>query len=203
MNILLILILLFGLFQANQTQPSITVTLRDINDAGIPNAIIIIRDAQGQHEQARGQTDAQGNVSFSEPLATPLRIAVEGRLPHRIRLYQDGFDASGVLIHELPVTLDLRVEPDGKVIPDPVTMLSQDTSTADEPVAALPTAPIAPRLTAQVRMPTPQVAQPPQSPAPGGIAEPPSPWNGAFLLTLLLGACVGVLILQSRWRAGL
>lgn len=199
MNLIILFMLLFGSLRADPTPPSVHVTLHDINDAGVPNATIIIRDAQGRQEQARGQTDARGNVSFSEALSAPVRIAVEGRLLHGILLYQDGFDANGVLIHELPVVLDLRVEPDGKVIPDPVTMITQDTSPADAAVAALPAAPQATHLPERVLMP----AQAPQSPAVVSNTEPFDIWSGAFLLALLLGTCVGVLLLQSRWRAGL
>jgi hypothetical protein len=57
-----------------------------------------------------------------------VRVAVEGQLRDGPRLFQLGDDAQGVRLAldlaAAPAVLDLRVERDGLVLPDPATMLT-------------------------------------------------------------------------------
>ena len=60
------------------------------------------------------------NISVSQ-----VRVRVLGTLASGAQLYQIGADAPGVAVFlgPPPTTLDLRVDSDGMVLPDPVTMI--------------------------------------------------------------------------------
>lgn len=105
---------------------ALQVTLHDIGGLAITGVSIIVRTEDGA-ELARQVTDSDGSASFSG-LASVVRVVVDGQPRGGPRLYQLGDDARGVRVDlgqaALPLTLNLRVEPDGLVLPDPATMLT-------------------------------------------------------------------------------
>jgi hypothetical protein len=191
-----------------QEPPDLIVELRDVNGAGIVGVTVIVRDDSSDRELARARTDAQGIASFAGLTENAVRVAVEGALPGGTRLYLLGNDAEGIalLLSEPPARLNLRSEPDGRVIPDPATMIAPDTGVpknADASVAALPTAPLA--LPARLAAATPAMI-PNTGPAGGATSETPiattktSLWPGVLLLATLCAAIVAAVMLHLRWR---
>jgi hypothetical protein len=102
------------------------ITLRDVGGQGIVGISVVVRSEDGQ-ELARQVTTDKGGASF-HGLPPVMRVAVEGQPRGGPRLYQLGDDAQGVRVDlgqaSQPLTLDLRVERDGLVLPDPATMLT-------------------------------------------------------------------------------
>jgi hypothetical protein len=122
------------------------VTLRDSAGQNLAGITLIVRDEQGR-ELRRQMTDAGGTVSFTS-LPSVVRIGVEGQIRRGPRLYQLGDDALGVRLDlgeaEGAPFLDLRVERDGLVLPDPATMLAlEDGGPTAVDAVPLPTALIA------------------------------------------------------------
>ncbi|NJK32209.1 MAG: hypothetical protein HC927_07270, partial [Deltaproteobacteria bacterium] len=122
------LLMLFVLLPATtlaQTH-SLRVTVRDVSGQGIPDITIAIRTEDGQ-ELAQARTDAQGTAAF-EGLGDVVRVQVRGQPRGGPTLYQLGDDAQGVRFDlsqaNVTATLDLRVDHDGLVLPDPATMIS-------------------------------------------------------------------------------
>ncbi len=123
------------------------ITLRDVGGQGIVGISVIVRSEDGQ-ELARQVTTDKGGASF-HGLPAVVRVAVEGQPQGGPRLYQLGDDAQGVRVDleqaALPLTLNLRAERDGLVLPDPATMLTLEeggpliTETEPIPTAALAT----------------------------------------------------------------
>ena len=72
------------------------------------------------------RTDAQGQAMFANIRLSQVRVRVIGTLASGVQLYQIGADAPGVAVFlgPPPTTLDLRVDADGMVLPDPVTMIN-------------------------------------------------------------------------------
>jgi len=129
LTLLLIVLLASGFFPpapvAAQAQ-TLLVTLHDASGRALMGITIIVRDEEGR-ELARAVSDASGTASFSG-LPTGVRVAVEGQARGGPRLYQLGDDAQGVRLDlgqgSGSAVLNLRVERDGLVLPDPATMLS-------------------------------------------------------------------------------
>lgn len=105
---------------------SLLVTLHDASGQTLTGITIIVRDEDGR-ELARGVSDASGVARF-RGLPAVVRVAVEGQARGGPRLYQLGDDAEGLRLDlgqgSGTTTLNLRVERDGLVLPDPATMLS-------------------------------------------------------------------------------
>lgn len=119
------------------------VTLRDVGGRGLAGITIMVRDETGQ-DLARMVSDSSGAARFAD-LPAIVRVAVDGQARGGPRLFQLGDDAQGIRImldkgDEL-TTLDLRVERDGLVLPDPATMLTLEEGGPVAPDAFLiPTA---------------------------------------------------------------
>jgi hypothetical protein len=131
---------------------TLTVTLRDVDGAGIAGATITVRDEAGTLDLAHTTTDAQGSATLPNLTADVVRVAVSGSLADGTPLNQRGQDAHGIwLLLDAPlVQLDLRSERNGAIIPDPTTMIS-----ADAPIpATLEVATLAPTPAATTRVPT-------------------------------------------------
>jgi hypothetical protein len=111
--VVLVLLALPG--QVGAQAYSLHVTLRDVRGGALPGVVIIVRTEDGQ-ELTR---DALSGV---------VRVAIDGQPRGGPRLYQLGDDARGVRVDldqaGLPLTLNLRAERDGLVLPDPATMLT-------------------------------------------------------------------------------
>lgn len=118
-----------------QVQPNLVVTIRDSNGRGVPGVTVSVRDQAGR-EVFTGVTNAEGQVMLEKVPAPELRVAVSGTVGG-VALIQLADDSEGVQIYAAapPVTLDLRIDAGGVVIPDPATMIQP------EPIE-VPTAPI-------------------------------------------------------------
>jgi hypothetical protein len=187
---------------AAQPAPDLIVTLRDEQGQGVVANITVLAPA-GTPVLARATTDAQGRAVIETLPISEVRVLVEGRLPNGVRLVQRGDDAKGIRLwlDAESTQLDLRVNPDGTIEPDPATMIEPEGS-AIEPTstpAAAPTVAAVPQPTRRPA-PTPRPAMP--TPAAAVQAgEPPAaalPLGGIALAVLLGGAIVAVLAARRR-----
>lgn len=187
---------------AAQPAPDLIVTLRDEQGQGVVANITVLAPA-GTPVLARATTDAQGRAVIETLPISEVRVLVEGRLPNGVRLVQRGDDAKGIRLwlDAESTQLDLRVNPDGTIEPDPATMIEPEGS-AIEPTstpAAMPTVAAVPQPTRRPA-PTPRPAMP--TPAAAVQAgEPPAaalPLGGIALAVLLGGAIVAVLAARRR-----
>jgi hypothetical protein len=112
-----------------------------------------------------------------------------------------------LLLDPPPTTLDLRSETDGMIVPDPATMAAREPGIpVATHVATLPTAPLAaPVPIAQATHPSPAAAPPAAAGAPALTVHRDAPegasgpvWFGALALVLLIGAGVGLVVVQRR-----
>jgi hypothetical protein len=107
------------------TTPDLIVTVRDVSGAALPNLLVQIHAGADTPVLAQARTDAQGQVTFTGISVSQLRVRVSGTLVSGAHLYQPGADAQGIALFlgPPPTTLDLRVDTDGMVLPDPTTMI--------------------------------------------------------------------------------
>ncbi|HEU4328494.1 MAG TPA: hypothetical protein VFS21_35480 [Roseiflexaceae bacterium] len=153
---------------SNQSQScqALTVTLRDSHDQAVAGAAMQLR--VGAAVQDAGELDAAGQAELCAPAGT-VRVAVSGQLPSGVPLVLPGQDADGIQLRigDAPARLHLRVEEDGMVLPDPLTMWAREpgppvatlpaTTLPATPAATLPALPILPPAapTASVAVVTP------------------------------------------------
>lgn len=167
----------------------LTVVIR-AGDAGVGNIALHIRDEAGTRDLAQGVTDRSGRVMFRNLEARAVRVVAEGVLPNNTRLFQRGADRSGIwlFLDSAQITLDLLVEPDGAIIPDPASMISPDT-----PVEAFP-----PRTAVVVatRAPASAVPQPIVQPVAASADTPPR-WLPLGILVL-----AAVMLIAARSLGG-
>lgn len=185
--LLALLLALPGLVQA-QGAVTLVVRLRDLTSVGVVGAQITVRDAAGAHELARATTDQHGRTSIVLPELAAVRVAVAGVLPDGTPLVQRGQDSQGIwlMLDGPQVALDLRIEPDGAVVPDPATMIAPDVPLAVVPATPVVSMPVSPAL--------PMRVAPRAAPAEG------SSMALAPLLLLALGIALGGVVLA--WRSG-
>lgn len=221
-----------GAVRAQDAPPDLVVTLRDVQGQGVRGATISVRDAADEQEIARSTTDVQGQTVFSTLRVADIRVVAHGRLSSGAALYLPGQDASGIrlTLGVPPMRLELRVEPDGLIRPDPETMIVpeivDDLAGTVGPLAAYhPEAPVAtpppiggtpsPRTalppTGVLRVPLASVPLAPDlSPAAAETAGTASgagttvpAWMGALALGLLALASLGLFWLaRKEWRVG-
>jgi hypothetical protein len=189
--------------------PDLLVTIRDGQDQGMAGVMVLVRDESGQHELARLRTDERGQARFTGLTEQEVRVAVQGQLPDGTPLIQMGMDAEGIMLilGAPPTMLDLRVEPNGTVLPDPVTMIVPEHNPISYPTAA-----IAPTVQPYARPPSPEagmaapnsnehpIAAPPTPIAPDTDAPSPSPIPRWLLPALLFSGTV-LLLLRRRGRS--
>jgi hypothetical protein len=200
---LIVVYLLPTLAQA-QDAPALIISLRDAAGKGVAGAMILIRDVEGERDLALATTDAQGRATFEVLDANIVRVAVAGTLADGTPLVQRGLDARGIwlMLDGPQVQLDLRVEPNGAVIPDPATMIAPDLPIEVTPAESAVTLadPSVPTLpVGVVGIPT-APAQPPPIGA-MNTAETDQPNRSLMpfvLLALGIGAGVGALIYRRR-----
>lgn len=187
---------------AAQPAPDLIVTLRDEQGQGVLANITVLAPA-GTPVLARATTDAQGRAVIETLPISEVRVLVEGQLPNGVRLVQRGDDAKGIRLwlDAESTQLDLRVNPDGTIEPDPATMIEPEggvieptsTPAAAPTVAAVPQPTRRPAPTPRPAMPTPAAAV--------QAGEPPAaalPLGGIALAVLLGGAIVAVLAARRR-----
>src|SRR5215210_2265316 len=107
------------------TTADLVVTVRDVQGAPIPGLTVQIHAGADTPMLSETRTDAQGHAVFANISVSQVRVRVIGTLASGAHLYQIGADAPGVAVFlgPPPTTLDLRVDSDGMVLPDPVTMI--------------------------------------------------------------------------------
>jgi len=189
--------------------PDLTVTLHDVVGTPLPGVIVIVRDASGSQALAQAATDANGSVSFTHLMESQVRVTVVGTLPNGTKLYQPGNDAAGIslLLGTLPYTLALRSAADGMIVPDPAAIAREPGVPVAANVAVIPTAPVASTDTVG-QAPSPPVTAAPAI-AVGASATTADPdvsaigssgqfWLGLAVLILLIGAGIGILVVQRR-----
>lgn len=186
--------------QEPEPPPVLTVTVRDGAGRGIPGIQVLVRDRSGITELGRAVTDVAGQAVFATLPSSDVRVALVGRLGDGTELRQEGDDTPGIaLILSLPPnTLDLIVERDGTVIPDPTTMIALDSGVTVD--ITITTAPATQPAVPPVQEPPPPPI--PSSSAPYSPADEPHVWAGIALALVLTGAVAAVLLLVSHWRQG-
>jgi hypothetical protein len=114
-----------GAQDSTPTAADLIVTVRDVRGAPIPGLTVQISAGADTPILAQVVTDAQGQAVFATISVSQVRVRVIGTLASGAHLYQPGADAPGVAVFlgPPPTTLDLRVDSDGMVLPDPVTMI--------------------------------------------------------------------------------
>jgi hypothetical protein len=202
MRVLLWLSFLLSIFsQTHVLPPALVVQLRDVAGAPVAGVAVTVHDLSGSATLARGATDRSGRASFDALPAEDVRVAVAGALPTGVPLSQPGDDVRGVavVLGAPPVYLDLRVETDGVVRPDPATMIAPDVGVpaiappepSSTPTAGEPAPPIHPVLVDSAdRATTEQV----EAPTDASLF-----WMG---LTLVICLCAAAIILAALHVAG-
>lgn len=117
------------------------VTLRDVQNKGVV-ATIVVTDLAGK-ELARGQTSDDGVATFDTLAANTVKVRVTGQLNASVALQQLGQDADGIQFTlDAPGTqLNLRVDVDGTVLPDPETMWALESPPSTAVAVSIPEAP--------------------------------------------------------------
>jgi hypothetical protein len=107
------------------TTADLVVTVRNVQGAPLPGLTVQIHAGADTPVLSETRTDAQGQALFATISVSQVRVRVLGTLASGAHLYQLGADAPGVAVFlgPPPTTLDLRVDSDGMVLPDPVTMI--------------------------------------------------------------------------------
>jgi hypothetical protein len=201
----LLLLIAFALLQPvapPDAPPALVVQLRDTAGVGVARVIVTVRDARGQADLAHATTNDAGVATFATLPAADIRVVVRGALPNGAALILPGNDARGIpLVLDAPPTrLDLRVEADGLVRPDPATMITPDVGialAADElPTLPLPptVAPATATIEAIVALPLPTVPGAPRS------TETPQPRALPGLLVALTVLLLAMLVLVLGLR---
>jgi hypothetical protein len=164
------------------TATDLIVTVRDVRGTPLAGLTVQIRAGADAPVLNEARTDAQGQAVFANISVSQVRVRVIGTLASGTPLYQPGADAPGIALFlgPPPTTLDLRVDSDGMVLPDPVTMIdpvphgpviatSAPSPDPDGrmvfPTSATYTAPIAPTVAASA-FPSPMTSTAPASLAP-------------------------------------
>jgi hypothetical protein len=148
MRLLFCINLILSVAATTPARAGLTVVVRDTADRALAGVQIVVRAAGSHVQLASAQTDTAGSAWFGGLPPEAVRVAVHGALPDGTSLRQAGADADGVLLLSAAgsVQLELRVEPDGQVIPDPATMIAPDLPKIDALQAATET--VAPRASA-------------------------------------------------------
>jgi hypothetical protein len=209
------------------TTPDLVVTVRDGGGAPLAGLTVQIRTGAETPILAQAVTTAQGQAMFANITVSQVRVRVLGTLASGAQLYQIGADAPGVAVFlgPPPTTLDLRVDSDGMVLPDPITMIDP---VSHGPVIASPApgpdgngrivfppsatdaAPIAPTrgafaTTPPVTSTLPSSLAPVAPPVEAGTqsAAPASPthhWWGVGIGVAVVLVLAGVLVFRSLGR---
>lgn len=202
MRVLLWLSFLLSIFaQTPVLPPALVVQLRDVAGAPLAGVAVTVHDRSGRAVLARGTTNTDGAVSFDPLPAEDVRVAVTGALPTGVPLSQPGDDVRGVavVLGAPPVYLDLRVETDGVVRPDPATMIAPDVG-----VPAI--APLEAAATPTVHEPTPTAHSDLVNPANEVATEQVVITSDSSLfwmgLALVICLCAAAIVLAALHVAG-
>ncbi|HEU5090719.1 MAG TPA: hypothetical protein VFT99_24865, partial [Roseiflexaceae bacterium] len=116
----------------------LVVTLRDVHDRGVAGIQVTLHIGHAAESTLQGISNGAGMVYFDTIGGQEVRVAVQGMLPGGTPVRQNGVDLDGVWLLLEPGNnrLDLRVEPGGLVIPDPV-MIAPEQAPA-RPIREMP-----------------------------------------------------------------
>lgn len=180
---------------------SLRVSLHDVDAHGLAGIVVIVRGEDGE-ELTRALTSAEGTATFAG-LPTVVRVAIEGQARGGPALFQLGDDAQGVRLDLAQAgetsSLDLRVERDGLVLPDPATMITREEGGPDVgeaspiPTAALATPAPLPTAPAAGDLPAVVVGEPAED-------RPRSPVWVPWITVLIVVVAAGVLRFIQRRR---
>lgn len=190
---------------AQESGFDLIVAIRDASDAPLNGIDVRLQSDAEAPPLARAATDARGQAQFRALPHERVRVLVAGVLPTGARLRQPGQDARGILVvlGSTRTQLDLRVDADGLVLPDPATMIA---TLPNGPLVASP----APEHRQAIR-PTPVPAFPTQPDVlarmPGSAAPSVGAGGGESVLSWLVWTSVtliliGAAIVYARSRAG-
>jgi len=202
---------------AQTMPPDLIVTLRDAQEKPLAGISVQVRTIANGPVLAQAVTAPTGAAEFAGLTVDRVVVLVSGSLPDGTRLVQPGQDAHGIalLLGPPPTRLDLRVDANGQVLPDPATMIDPipngpivaTAAPAAEPSRAIifPTASTGvPRATSTLAAEASPLARPP-APVGAAVAAPTSPtapgWLGWGIVgTVMIGLVVLVWQL-TRQRA--
>lgn len=192
----IVLLLLAPVSAWAQEDPALLVRLTTLDGQPIANALVLVRDRSGQQTIAQTTTDAQGEAAFERIPLDTVRVKVQGTTLGGATLVQKGSSAEGVLVF-VDVggyEVDLLVAADGMVQLNPDTSIALEGGAPSG--AQIPTAVIAPTITAPTAAPVAPVADaPPDAPlvdAPATDADAAGGLGG-----YLIGGGVMVLVLAG------
>jgi hypothetical protein len=214
---LLITLLVSHTAMAQAMPPDLVVTLRDAQDKPLAGISVQVRANTNGPLLAQAVTGSSGTAEIAGLTVDRVVVVVSGSLPGGTRLVQPGQDARGiaVLLGPPPTRLDLRVDADGQVLPDPATMIDPipngPTVATAAPVAEpsgamiVPTSStFVPRATSVLAAATPPLAPPP-APVGAAVAAPTSPaapgWLGWGIVAIVLTGLVVLVWQLTRQRA--
>ena len=185
----------------------LTVIVRDSTDGGIGGAVVTVVQTDGT-VLATAQADGQGVAVLTGTFPALIQVQVTGYLADGTPLQQIGGDAAGIplVLDATPTVLDLRVEADGTVLPDPATMFVQERSTGPLlPTVVIPDAPLpgsAASAPTPAAVPTAQaVSSTVQDDAPTAAIPVPSRY-GWFALALFALLASGAVVAWQAYRRG-
>jgi hypothetical protein len=114
-----------GAQERTPTTPDLIVTLQDEGGAPLAGLTVQLRASADTPLLAQAITSAQGQAVFANFTVSQVRVRVLGTLASGAQVYQLGADAQGIAVFlgPPPTRLALRVNADGMVLPDPVTMI--------------------------------------------------------------------------------
>ena len=117
----------------------LVVSLRDVHERGVAGIHVTVQVGHAAESALRRTTDGAGMAHFEGIGGQEARVAVQGMLPGGMPVRQNGVDLDGVwlLLEPGHNRLDLRVEPDGLVIPDPATSIAPEQAPA-QPTREMP-----------------------------------------------------------------
>jgi hypothetical protein len=177
---------------------TLQVTLRDSSGAALVGVSLSVRTENGE-ELARQISGSDGAAHF-EGLSGVVRVLVEGQPRGGPRLYQLGDDAQGMRLDlnqaALLLTLNLRAEPDGLVLPDPATMLTlEEGGPLVVDASPIPTAALA------TPAPLPTVRRTAITPSGNGSPEgeppPQATWVPPVTLLIIVVAAIVLRLVQK------
>ena len=177
------------------------VSIRDADGRPVSGITVIVRSEGGQ-ELVRQATSVEGAAAFIG-LPAVVRVVVAGQPRGGPTLFQLGDDTQGVRLDldqagDAP-RLDLRVERDGLVLPDPATMITREeggpvvSAASPIPTAALATPASLPTAPAASGLPVVVVDEP-------AATQPSSPTWVPWLTVLIIAFAAGVMLLIQRRR---
>lgn len=179
----------------------LTVQIRDVDGQVLQGMGVAVRGGDGA-VIVSAVTDAVGRATFFDLRAAAVRVTVTGQLPSGQALYLPGQDAEGiaVFLQGGPTALDLRVDRDGMVSPDPATMTALD---APVPIATAPFPAVSPTSTWRAPVLSPTVLPAGQPTVTQVVETTNGPWLFWFqLIIVVMFGGTGVLIFLVQRRGG-